>query len=150
LTELIGQWKPNRREITRKWVTPPDWLVKSKGLPKIKSTRIIAGQPEWEFSDKTKRDWSRILVAFLSAVDKSIENMEQAMKMKKEDLDKEMEILNFWCRLLYYFVTWEAGIVEDLLMKTNMVDGITTTFMSMRTGNSRCLFTLNQSLSYDR
>ncbi|KIM59173.1 hypothetical protein SCLCIDRAFT_1031603 [Scleroderma citrinum Foug A] len=47
-----------------------------------------------------------------------------------------METLNFWCRSLYYFVTWEAGVVEDLLTKTNMVDGITTAFVPMGTDNT--------------
>ena len=149
--ELIGQWKPDRPEITLRWVTPPDWLVKIEGLPKIRSTRMAEGQPEWEFSDQTKRDWSMILVAFLSAVDKSIENVTQARRFKEENLHEEMETLNFWCRSLYYFVTWEAGIVEDLLTKTNMVDGITTAFVPMGTDNSRCFVNaLNQSLSYGR
>jgi len=151
LAELIGQWKPDRPEIARKWVTPPDWLVKLKGIPKIKSTRMVAEQLEWEFSDKTKRDWSRILVTFLSAVDKSIDNVEQAKEMEMENLHKKMETLNFWCRLLYYFVTWEAGIVKDLLTKTNMVNGVTAILMPMATDDSRCLINaLNQSLSYGR
>ena len=36
-------------------------------------------------------------------------------------------------------------------MKTNMVDGITATFVPMRTDSGRCLFSaLDQSLPYDR
>ena len=142
LAELIGKWKPDRPEIAPRWVNPPEWLVMFKGLPKIKSTRMVRGQPEWEFSDKTKYDWSRILAVFLTGVGQSIEKVEQA---REENLQKEMETLNFWCRYLYYFVTWKAGIVRDLLTKTNMVDDMT---MPMRTDNSRCLVNaLNQSLS---
>jgi len=114
-------------------------------LPKIQSTRIARGQLEWEFSDKTKYDWSRILVAFLSYVDQSIEKVKRAMEMGNENLDKEMVTLNFWCRYLYYFVTWKAEIVRGLLMKTNMVDSI---FLPRQRGFSRCLVNaLNQSLS---
>ena len=147
LAKLIGQWKADRPEITLRWVTPPKWLVRIEGLPKIRS-RTAGGRLEWEFSDKTKRDWSMILVAFLSAVDRSIENVKQAREM-----DKEMETLNLWCRRLYYFVAWEAGIVEDLLTKTNMVDhiGMPTKFVPIRTSGSKCLVNaLNQSLSYGR
>ena len=147
LAKLIGQWKADRPEITLKWVTPPEWLVRIKDLPIINS-RTAGGRLEWEFSDKTKRDWSMILVAFLSAVDRSIENVKQAREM-----DKEMETLNLWCRRLYYFVAWEAGIVEDLLTKTNMVDhiGMPTKFVPIRTSGSKCLVNaLNQSLSYGR
>ena len=145
LNELIGQWKPNRPEIALRWVNPPEWLVMLNGLPKIKSTRMTGGQLEWEFSDKTKYDWSRILAVFLTSVGQSIEDVKQA---REENLQKEMETLNFWCRYLYYFVTWKAGIVRDLLMKTNMVNGMTTAFMPMRTTNSRCFVNaLNQSLS---
>ncbi|KIM55298.1 hypothetical protein SCLCIDRAFT_307910 [Scleroderma citrinum Foug A] len=133
LNELIGQWKPNRPEIALRWVNPPEWLVMLKGLPKIKSTRMVRGQPEWEFSDKTKYDWSRILAVFLTSVGQSIEDVKQA---REENLQKEMETLNFWCRYPYYFVTWKAGIVRDLLMKTNMVNGMTTAFMPMRTTNT--------------
>ncbi|KIM61445.1 hypothetical protein SCLCIDRAFT_1215887 [Scleroderma citrinum Foug A] len=79
LAELIGQWKPDRPEITlRKWVNPPEWLVILKGLPKIKSTRMARGQLEWEFFDKTKQGYW------------------------EENLQKEMGRLNFWCRYLYY------------------------------------------------
>ena len=150
LAELIGEWKPtDRPEITLRWVTPPAWLVKVKNLPTIKSTRLDRGRLEWEFSDKTKHDWSRILVALLSSVDISIESVNQAKEMRKSNLHKEMETLNRWCRFLYYFVTWEAGIVKDLLTKTNMVDGITFVPPPMRTDNSKCLVNaLNQSLSY--
>ncbi|KIM55278.1 hypothetical protein SCLCIDRAFT_52854, partial [Scleroderma citrinum Foug A] len=131
LAELIGKWKPDRPEIAPRWVNPPGWLVMLKGLPKIKSTRIVRGQPEWEFSDKTKYDWSRILVTFLTGMGQSIEKVERA---GEENLQKEMKTLNFWCRYLYFFVTWKAGIVRDLLTKTNMVDNMT---MPMRTDNSR-------------
>ena len=135
MAELIGQWKPDRPEITLKWVNPPQWLVILKGLPKIKSTRMARGQLEWEFSDKTKQDWSGILVFFLTGVDRSIEEVKQA---REGNLQKQMGGLIFWCRYLYYFVTWNAGIVKDLLTRTNMVDGITA-FMPMRTDNSGCL-----------
>ena len=146
LAELIAQWKPtDRPEITLKWVTPPAWLLQLKDLAKIKS-RMARGHIEWEISDETKRDWSTMLVAVLSAVDKSIENVKQARDMGEENPHEEMETLSFWCRVLYYFVTWEAGIVKDLLTKTDMVERI---FMPMRTDNSRCLVNaLIQSLSY--
>ena len=99
LNELIGQWKPNRPEIALRWVNPPEWLVMLNGLPKIKSTRMTGGQLEWEFSDKTKYDWSRILAVFLTSEGQSIEDVKQA---REENLQKEMETLNFWCRYLYY------------------------------------------------
>ena len=93
-----------------------------------------------------------ILAGFLSAIDRSIENVKQAREMKKENLHKETETWNLWCRRLYYFITWEAGIVEDLLMKTNMVDGILPVKLLIRgTSDSRCLVdALNQSLSFGR
>ena len=151
LAELICQWKPDRPEITPRWVNPPEWLVRIKNLPKIKSTRMAEGQPQWEFSDETKRDWSMILVAFLHAMDKGIEKVNQAREMGKKNLHEQMKVLNFWCRCLYYFVTWKAEIVKDLLTKTNVVDSITAKFMPKNTGNSRCLVNAsNQSLLYDR
>ena len=113
LAELINEWKPDRPEITLKWVTPPEWLLRIRGLPKIKS-RMAGGQLEWEFSDETKRDWSTILAGFLSSIDRCIENVKQAREMKTENLHKETVRWNLWCRFLYYFVTWEAGTVEDL------------------------------------
>ena len=145
---VISQWKTDRLEITPKWVGS-DWLNTINGLPKIKSTRTIKGRVEWEFSDKTKHGWSVIFVALLSAVDKAIEGLKRT-EIKRKDVRREMETLNTWCRMLYYFVSWEAGIVSELLTKTNMVDGITDTFMPMRTDSGRCLINaLDRSLSYD-
>ena len=150
LAELINEWKPDRPEITLKWVTPPEWPLRIRGLPKIKS-RMAGGQLEWEFSDETKRDWSTILAGFLSSIDRCNENVKQAREVKTENLHKETVRWNLWCRFLYYFVIWEAGIVEDLLMKTNMVDGIPVKFLVRRTGNSRCLVNaLSQSLLFGR
>ncbi|KIM51598.1 hypothetical protein SCLCIDRAFT_33316 [Scleroderma citrinum Foug A] len=112
LAVVIAQWKTNRPEITPRWVDS-GWL-------------------DAEFSDKTKHDWSVILVALLSSVDKAIEDLKRTEK-ERENVRREMETLNTCCRMLYYFVSWKAEIVPDLLTKTNMVDGMTETSMPMRT-----------------
>ena len=142
LVVLIDQWKPSDYEITLtpRWVSPPEWLVTAKGLPKIRS-RMTRGGPEWKLSDKTKRDWAKILVLFIRKVAGSIEETSRHLKNlgTNEDPWKTLQRLNSWCRLLYYFVAWKAGIVKDLLTKTNMVYGIATRFMPVGTGDSRCL-----------
>ena len=134
---VIAQWKTDRPEITPRWVDS-GWLDAINGLPKIKSTRTVKGRVEWEFSDKTKHDWSVILVALLSSVDEAIEKLKRTEK-ERENVRREMETLNTCCRMLYYFVSWKAEIVPDLLTKTNMVDGMTETSMPMRTPSGRCL-----------
>jgi len=75
LAVVISQWKTDHLEIAPKWIDS-DWLNTINGLPKIKSTRTVKGQVEWEFSDKTKHDWS-MLVTLLSAVDEAIEDLKQ-------------------------------------------------------------------------
>ena len=148
LAELIRQWNPdpNRLSLVSQagMLTVPDWLTRLEHVPKIKSTRLAGEQLQWEFSDKTKHDWSMILVALLSSINQAILEMEKT-GLKK--MGEEMVHLNLQCRYLYYFIAWDAEIVKELLKKTNMVDDIATKFMPMRTGNSKCLINaLNQSL----
>ncbi|KIM66535.1 hypothetical protein SCLCIDRAFT_21983 [Scleroderma citrinum Foug A] len=137
LAELIRQWNPdpNRLSLVSQagMLTVPDWLTRLEHVPKIKSTRLAGEQLQWEFSDKTKHDWSMILVALLSSINQAILEMEKT-GLKK--MGEEMVHLNLQCRYLYYFIAWDAEIVKELLKKTNMVDDIATKFMPMRTGNT--------------
>ena len=154
LFEVIRQWKPShsrrRREIPLpKLVNWPDWLVQLKALPPIPS-KLVNGEVKCEFSDDTKRIWSEVLVAFLVGVDKAIGDVMLARDKAdkgEEEAHRAMFQLNYWCRMLYDFVYWDAGIVPFLLTKTTMLnDMVTPTMLHPEIAGSRCLIdVLDQS-----
>ena len=45
---------------------------------------MVKEQNEWEFSNETKFDWSKMLVTFLFAVDAAIEELKWAQEMGKK------------------------------------------------------------------
>jgi len=123
----VTQWKQPRRRreiLLPKLVNWPDWLVQLKALLPIPS-RLVNGEVKCDFSDDTKRIWSVVLLAFLIGVDKTIGDVtlarDKGVKGEKE-ADRAMLQLNDWCRMLYHFVYWDAGIVPSPLKKTTMLD----------------------------
>ena len=149
LFEVIREWNPARgRKVVSRWVDRPNWLVQFKALPPIPS-RVVNGKVKCEFSDDTKRIWSDVLIAFLVGVDKSIGDVKQARdkgEEGEEEAHRAMRQLNKWCCGLYYFVSWEAGIVQRLLTKTSMLNSIAIPTMLEKTASSRCLIdALDQS-----
>jgi len=141
LFEVIREWNPARgAKILPRLFDWPDWLVQFKALPPIPS-RVVDGKVKCEFSDVTKRMWSEVLAAFLVGVDKSIGDVKLARgrgEEGEEEAHRAMRQLNEWCRGLYYFVYWEAGIVQKLLTKTTMLNSITVPAMLDKTASSRC------------
>ena len=152
LFEVIRQWKPRRRrrEIPHpKLVNWPDRLVQLEALPPIPS-RLVNGEMKCKFFDDTKCIWSEVFAALLAGVDKTIGDVtlsrEKGHKVE-EEAHRAMLQLNDWCRMLYNFIYWDAGIVPTLLGKTTMLsDMLAPTMLDPEIASSKCLIgVLDQS-----
>ena len=147
LASIISKWDPNTCSavIPCKWVTAPGWLrghFSDRLQERFKRSKGVV--EEWEFSKETIHVWCSIVVAILGNLDERIQRVKSSraelsklglnasQKQKAEnELRDEMHDLNEWCRGLYFFVEWKAGVVESLMTETNMFADIETEFMPM-------------------
>ncbi|KAF8414845.1 hypothetical protein L210DRAFT_852298 [Boletus edulis BED1] len=129
LHEVIDDWTSNHPEIPCEWVVVPNWLLGLPDIPSIKS-RKVGAQVQWEFSDDTKQAWAKVLQILMEDLHDWTEAVKSANTERSPEKKADaMRNLNQLCAALDYFISWEKGIVQSLLTKTNIVAGITTTFM---------------------